>query len=343
MGDLILCPAQVDASGHALSAVTANFAFDGDFSVGNRGGGFFWKISDGTETALQIALGVSTQRAVGILYVIEGPFSDLGVVGAATLEGADSGSVEFPPITTLGAARYVMGVGFMTDNGLYAGDSASFGMQAGREEGFTYLGSHLAPGGLGPFIVSASQVLATAGSLGGEAAPGAKILLSGSQAYPAGYDGIIAFYNSGGGGGDTTAPDWDGGGDPAVSAGPSSSSVSIQSTASDETDASVEKAFVVLADGAAAPASGEDVFNLTGNAASPVVSGNFTGGSAVANGSPSTFSPSGLSASTAYDYYEAIRDSSGNYRLSAVVNFTTTAAPPAGTNAANLFNTPLIR
>ncbi|MEM7000884.1 MAG: hypothetical protein AAF529_08860 [Pseudomonadota bacterium] len=195
-GDLILLPSQVVDGSGVLTPVTPNFNKSGVLNVADREVAFVWKISDGTETSLEVNLGANTLGGVGFLLVHEGPFDGLDVVGVPTLEGADSGSVEFPQVTTTRPNCLVIGVGFQTDSGLYAGDSAGFGMQPGREEGFTFIGSHLAPGGVGPFIVAAAQVLALPGTLGGEAAPGAKILLSG-QAYPAGYDGIIAFYGGG--------------------------------------------------------------------------------------------------------------------------------------------------
>lgn len=123
---------------------------------------------------------------------------------------------------------------------------------------------------------------------------------------------------------DSTAPTYSAA--PAISAGPTQTTASVSSTAADETSATVEKAYVLLAGGAAAPADGEDVFNLTGNAASPIASGSLTGGSAVANGVESTFDLTSMSIGTQQDYYEALHDGAGNYTLSAKVDLDTQSA-----------------
>ena len=73
----------------------------------------------------------------------------------------------------------------------------------------------------------------------------------------------------------------------------------------------VEVAYVVLAKGAAAPATVADVFDLTGNAASAVDSFQYQGGSAVSNGQTVNFNVS-LTRGVEYDYYVAIRDPNGN-------------------------------
>lgn len=123
-------------------------------------------------------------------------------------------------------------------------------------------------------------------------------------------------------GGDTTAP--------TCSVSPAedsvtSSSITVDATCSDETDASVNHYAVAVADAAAAPspaqiAAGQD---STGSAALAACSD-----LAVTNAAEGQCALTGLSASTAYDVYYTVGDSAPNYLTPVLIN-STTSAPAA--------------
>ena len=105
-------------------------------------------------------------------------------------------------------------------------------------------------------------------------------------------------------------------------------SITADATAADETDATVDHLALVLADGGVAPA--DDAEFLTWHAAGAGSNGVLAVGTTagVANGVEGSITLTGsLSASTAYDVYYAVQDSSGNLNLAAKLDATTSAAP----------------
>lgn len=129
--------------------------------------------------------------------------------------------------------------------------------------------------------------------------------------------------------GDTTAPTYSV--NPALNS-KTATSITVDATASDETDASVNHYAVAVANGAAAPspaqiAAGQD---STGSAA--LASGSDL---AVTNGVEGSIVLSGLTASTNYDIYYTVGDSSSNYAAAQKLDVKTKAEVSSASIAAD--------
>ena len=104
-------------------------------------------------------------------------------------------------------------------------------------------------------------------------------------------------------------------------------SVTIDATAADETDATVSHYAVVVADGATAPSGAQVAAGQDSTGSAAIASGNDTG---VSNGAEGSIVMSGLTASTAYDVYHIVQDSTPNRSTPFLVNITTLVAANRG-------------
>lgn len=280
--------------------------------TGNPLGGVWWGITAASPGSGTVTATLSGNKSDGVLYVIEvaSGFNSSSPIAQTVTDTAETTSTS-PTVS------------FSTTPDA---DNLLLGAIAVHAEGSTTGGPDITPGsGWTEFETPHVLVDEFSGNcVHADGSNGAALNFTLAASPAPTLQTIVGIEIAAAAGGDSTAPTY--GTSPALD-DRTDIDITVDATASDETDATVNHYAVVIADGGTAPSGAQVAAGTDGADAAALDSGSHTGVSNAAEGSITL--GGSLSPSTAYDVYYTVRDSSSNYAAATLINVTTRPGPTA--------------